>query len=229
MSDFVVPPGWTVDPRRLLLHKTALAIQKSLRLDYEAAVVAAEQAHERLAKLPPIAPKPAPAKLGAVVTAPLARTFQLRAALNRGGSTFSGIAYSGGVVPNFGFAGDMAIDLATLQPIPGRVPVLRNHNPSRVAGHATLVNLRTQLALRDGSFSQITADGRELAALISEGCPLQLSVGITGRAERADPKKPQLVNGRQLRVQTILRACRVLEVSLVPAGADPHATLDRAA
>lgn len=228
MPDFACPPGWTADPQRLLLHKTALAIMKSLNLDYPAAVVAAEQARERLAKLPPITPKAAPtkaapAKLAAVAASATAQRFYLAAPLSaRGGSAFGGIAYSGGVIPNFGPHGDAAIDLSMLA-VDGRVPALFNHDPAKVAGFAVLSNLGTHLAITEGTLSRTTPTGKEIAGLLQEGQPFMLSLGINGRPTRADAKKPTLINGKSLRLDTVFHDARLLEISFVPAGADPSA------
>ena len=47
---------------------------------------------------------------------------------------FSGIAYSGGVVPNYGWYGDSAIDIGSLS-IPDQMFALVNHDPDQRAGH----------------------------------------------------------------------------------------------
>lgn len=139
---------------------------------------------------------------------------------------FSGIAYSGGVVPNYGWRGDMAIDLASMQQPGDRVPITFGHNDDDVeqtVGWARVVNDGQTLTLADGRFSAATESGRKVAALMAEGQPFMFSVGVNGRAFDADKAKPTTLNGRALPVDTVLRDTRLLHVSFVHAGADPHA------
>ena len=135
---------------------------------------------------------------------------------------FSGVAYSGGVVPNYGWAGDMCIDLASMT-TPTKVAVLRNHDPNQVVGHAMVACDGTQLLLTDGAFSEVTAAGKEVAGLMAEGQPWALSVGVNGRAQFFEPKRKVSCNGRDMEVDCMLEKTRLLEVSFVPAGADPNA------
>jgi hypothetical protein len=136
---------------------------------------------------------------------------------------FRGMAYAGGVVPNHGWAGDMAIDLASLSLPPGDVPVLRNHDPDQIVGRARLSNDGTQLQVVDGRFSGVTDVARETSALMAEGHPWKLSVGINASMTSVDRAKPVMLNGRNLTVDSIYRNARVLELSFVPSGADPSA------
>lgn len=135
---------------------------------------------------------------------------------------FRGVAYSGGVVPNYGWAGDMAIDLATLQ-APTEVAILRNHDPNQIVGKAKVACDGSQLTLVDGSFSDATAAGKEVAALMAEGQPWALSVGVNAKAQFFEPKRKVQCNGQALEVSCLLQNARLLEVSFVPAGADPNA------
>lgn len=135
---------------------------------------------------------------------------------------FSGVAYSGGVVPNYGWAGDMAIDLASMT-APTEVAILRNHDPNQIVGRARVACDGTQLLLTDGVFSEVTAAGREVAGLMAEGQPWALSVGLNGRVQFFEPKRKVSCNGRDIEVDCMLERTRLLEVSFVPAGADPNA------
>jgi hypothetical protein len=136
---------------------------------------------------------------------------------------FGGVAYSGGVVPNHGWNGDMAIDLASLSLPSGDVPVLRNHDPNQIVGRARLLNDGSQLTITEGRFSDVTDVGREVAALMGEGHPWALSIGINGTLKSCDKKKPIEMNGRSMAVDAAFRNSRVLELSFVPSGADPNA------
>lgn len=138
-------------------------------------------------------------------------------------TSFNGVAYSGGIVPNHGWSGDMAIDLSSLQLPDGYVPVLRNHDPDQVVGRARLSNDGKELRVVEGRFSAVTDVARETSALMGEGHPWKLSIGVNARSETADRAKPVQLNGRRMAVDTVLRNGRVIELSFVPSGADPNA------
>jgi hypothetical protein len=209
------PPGFTVDPVSERLHRAALTFQiEHAGASYLAAVDAVE-----LQAQPPEG-------VQGVVTLHLRASsplwVELKATADVSSATFGGLAYSGGVVPNFGFAGDLAIDLATLS-APARVPVLLNHDPNQIVGHASVSNDRVTLQMQDGRFSNSTEAARIVSGTRAEGQPWALSVGINGRYEAADRAKWTELNGRTLNVDTIMRNARLLEVSFVPSGADPDA------
>lgn len=115
----------------------------------------------------------------------------------------------------------MAIDLASLSMPATEVPVLFNHDPNRIVGRATVVNDGRQLTVTQGRFSAVTDDGKQVAALMGEGHPWQLSVGLNGKTFDADRNKPMKLNGRTLAVDAVMRDGRLLEFSFVPSGADP--------
>jgi hypothetical protein len=73
----------------------------------------------------------------------------------------------------------------------------------------------------EGDFLQATEIGRQVAAELAEGAPWQYSIGFTAPLDRYDTPRDVSVNGRTLRVNGLFRAPRLLEVSFVPAGADP--------
>lgn len=136
---------------------------------------------------------------------------------------FAGIAYSGGVVPNYGMAGDMAIDLGSIDLPRAEVPILLNHDPNKIVGRATVVNDGKQLTITSGTFSTVTEYGKQVAGLMGEGHPWQYSVGIAGKARGVKRDTPTKLNGREMALDTLLHKTRLLEVSFVPSGADPHA------
>lgn len=140
-----------------------------------------------------------------------------------GAAQFGGVPYSGGVVPNWGWHGDMAIDLASLQAIPGEVAALRDHDTSKIVGRAVLKNDGREIRIERGTFSTVTADAKEVSATLAEGHPWKLSLGIKGRFESLGQKRTVQLNGRSMEVETILRSGRILEFSFVPSGADPEA------
>lgn len=131
---------------------------------------------------------------------------------------FSGVAYSGGLIPKFGAFGDAAIDLATLQPSE-RLFMLVNHDPNERAGHGRVWIEDNQIRV-EGQFAKSTEAGRQIAAEFRDGAPWQLSVGLQYQAHH--PKGTALVNGQTLAVKTIFAHAAVREVSFVPMGADPN-------
>lgn len=136
---------------------------------------------------------------------------------------FSGVAYSGGMVPDFGWLGDVAIDLATMS-VPDRGFSLVNHDPNQRAGHFSPALDENQLRVA-GVFSKTTESGQSVAGEFSEGAPWKLSIGINGRFESYDRSTQVNVNGQQLIVDGIFRNARLLEVSFVYADADPNTSV----
>lgn len=153
---------------------------------------------------------------------PVYFTFAAEVATDGGGlaSGFSGVAYSGGVVPQFGWLGDVAIDLSTLT-LPPRTFALLNHDETQRVGHCRAVLDGGALRVV-GSFSKTTPAGQTVAGEFAEGAPWELSVGIQGRLESYDRPCQIVLNGREMTVDGVFRDARLMEVSFVPAGADPN-------
>lgn len=136
---------------------------------------------------------------------------------------FEGVAYSGGVIPGYGWHGDAAIDLASLSLPEGQIFALVDHDPGKRAGKLT-AQLAGNQVLVSGEFFAATEAGKEVAALFSEGAPWQMSVGIQAKAENGDRRTVE-VNGKSLSVDTVFRQAVLREVSFVPVGADPHTSV----
>lgn len=133
---------------------------------------------------------------------------------------FAGVCYSGGVVPNYGMFGDIAIDLATLQQ-PGKALFsLVNHDPNQRAGKCVISNDGRQVSI-DGTFMSTPA-GSQVAREFAEGAPWEFSVRINGRPDVFEQPTTIDLNGRAMTVDTVFRNASVREVSFVPAGADPN-------
>jgi phage head maturation protease len=139
---------------------------------------------------------------------------------------FSGVAYSGGVIPHYGWLGDVAIDLATLQNAQGdALPILVDHDQriDAIAGRGRIFKAADAQGLPflavEGEISQATEAGRKVAALFAEGHPVQLSVGM--HANVREVSEPVSVNGRSMKVAALFENAVVREVSFVAVGADP--------
>ena len=135
---------------------------------------------------------------------------------------FSGIAYSGGVVPNFGWSGDVVIDLSTMKMPTKRVFALINHDPDQRAGVLSISQSEDAIRV-EGEFLDTEA-GRSVASEFKQGAPWEFSVGVQGKSRSVDRSTPVTVNGRQMTVDTIIENAHFREVSFVPAGADPNTT-----
>jgi phage head maturation protease len=140
---------------------------------------------------------------------------------------FSGVAYSGGVIPNYGWLGDVAIDLESLKNDQGEeIPILVDHDQSidGIAGKGRIFKATGSDGLPflsvEGELSQATDAGTKVAALFAEGFPVQLSVGM--QANVREVSEPTTVNGRAMDVSAIFEDATVREVSFVPVGADPN-------
>lgn len=134
---------------------------------------------------------------------------------------FEGLAYSGGVIPNYGLYGDSAIDLGSMVVSDKPVFALVNHDSNQRAGKVELRKIESGL-MASGTFSLSTDAGRQVAAEFSEGAPWEFSVGINAEVE-VFPKRSEIeLNGRAMSVDTVFRKARVRELSFVPAGADPN-------
>lgn len=145
---------------------------------------------------------------------------------------FSGVAYSGGVIPAYGWHGDVAIDLDSLQnPDGDSLPVLENHDGriEAIAGRGVInrfVNEDGIAELRiEGALTSATEAGRRVAQLLAEGFPLQLSVGMT--ANLRETSEPIQINGQTLKVAAVFENALIRECSFVPVGADPDTKVAR--
>ena len=204
--------GAQFDPSRLALHRRAI----QFRAETGAGYIAAVQAVERDVMMLSLRAEPDGRA-----------TMRLRAtAVMESQSAFSGLAYSGGPVD--AYDNTYAIDLEQLKiPSTGEVSLLRNHDPNQVAGRCQVTNNGKTLRIERGTFTQVTAAGREASGLYAEGHPLSLSVGVSGRMEQLGGRKSKaVINGRQQQLSAVIRNARLLEVSLVHAGADPEASID---
>ena len=139
---------------------------------------------------------------------------------------FAGVAYSGGIVPQYGWLGDVAIDLATLQnPDGDKLPVLIDHDASieAIAGRGQITRVTTAAGLTElhisGELTAATEAGQRIARLMAEGYPLQMSVGMVANVREVSQAVP--LNGRTLNVKAVFEQPLIREVSFVAVGADP--------
>jgi hypothetical protein len=134
---------------------------------------------------------------------------------------FSGVAYSGGLIPGFGHLGDVAIDLSDVQ-LPRRAFALLDHDLTARAGWAEF-ELRDNALHVSGQLLDTQA-GREIEHIAAGGGTWQLSVGLTSSIIPASRKR-KTVNGQELELDHILENPIIREVSFVSAGADPNTSV----
>ena len=132
---------------------------------------------------------------------------------------FTGIAYSGGVVPAYG----AVIDLASTAVAP-TMPLLHEHQRDVIVGVVAAASIIDgNITVSGRLFSDMPGTAAEkIGQLAQRGAPFQLSVGLYGYSEQMlDAGQAATVNGRTLSGPVaILRRGTVREVSIVTLGAD---------
>lgn len=135
---------------------------------------------------------------------------------------FSGVAYSGGLIPNYSWYGDTVIDLTSFSIPETPIFALLDHDQTKRVGKLS-ARIDNHQILVDGDFFVSTEEGRTVAALFQEGAPWQLSIGI--QSSIRELLKPINVNGQIFSCRTVLENGHLHEVSFVPMGADPNTTV----
>lgn len=134
---------------------------------------------------------------------------------------FSGVAYSGGLVPSYG----VVIDVASTE-VPARMPLLMEHARDNIIGVVEATERQASRILVAGKlFSDLAgSDAERVAQLSSRGAPYQMSVGLYGYSEDYVPAgMTAKVNGAEFAGPlVVLRGGKVREVSIVTLGADPQ-------
>ena len=134
--------------------------------------------------------------------------------------SFAGVAYSGNIIKNHPFWGDLIFDISTMTSKP-RIPILSNHDMDKIVGSGKL-SFSDRVEVQ-GTISKTTKHGQEAFALIKEeGFPMQESVYIEPESIRNLQKgEKATINGQQLvGPATIFIGGKIKEVSLTPLGAD---------
>lgn len=132
---------------------------------------------------------------------------------------FQMIAYTGAAMD--AAFGTMIIDLDGLEIGRTRKPILRQHDPNRIAGYSDVIEKSDRLVMR-GALSAKTDAGREVAELADEGFPWQASVGIDiDKVDVLEAGSSRTVNGQVINGPAMVISKSMLrEASFVPLGAD---------
>ncbi len=150
----------------------------------------------------------------------LASPVELRAAADGAlPQRFSGTAYSGGLVPDYG----VVIDLASTTYKP-RLPLLDSHMRRDVVGVIEQASTTAAKMVVSGRlFSDMPGSPAErIAQLAQRGAPFEMSVGLFAFTSEVVPAGQSVkVNGQSFAGPvTVLRNGQVREVSIVVLGAD---------
>jgi hypothetical protein len=140
------------------------------------------------------------------------------------GQKFSGIAYSGGLIPRWG---GMVIDLSTTR-VEDSMPVLLVHDDDKVAGVVKQHTIDALgLAVSGDIHTDLEPDAASVVAKAKRGNKYQMSVGIYEFVEHFISKgESEVVNGKTFQGPlVVLKNGVVREVSIVPLGADKNTSV----
>ena len=135
---------------------------------------------------------------------------------------FSIIAYSGGIIPNHWFWGNIAFDLSGTRFDKKKTPVLEEHFTANRIGFTTKQEVTDDVRVEGRFLSNPKA--AELRNDIKDGFPMQASLFIQPEnIEHVKEGEKTEVNGRQLKGPgTVFRKARIKEVSMCAFGADSN-------
>jgi phage major head subunit gpT-like protein len=111
------------------------------------------------------------------------------------------------------------------------IPLLRQHDPGRIVGHADKVDITASNVTVEGPISATGPDAQEVISSSANKFPWKASVGVDPlRVEFLAAGKTAKVNGRDFTGPlNIVHASRLVEVSFVPIGADSNTSANVAA
>lgn len=136
-------------------------------------------------------------------------------------SRFTGIAYSGELMPSFGAVVDL--DSTT---VPAQMALLSEHERTNIIGLVeTTSKANNRLIVGGTLYSDMAGSAAEkIAQLAARGFGFQMSVGLFHYSEEYVPQGVTArVNGRNIPGPvTVLRNGKVRECSIVALGADPN-------
>ena len=136
---------------------------------------------------------------------------------------FSGTAYSGDVIDNHWYWGNVIFDMATMT-VPPKLPALIDHSRSQRAGYVTDFAIDNAKGFTVNGVLLSNKDGKAVAQDSDEGFPWQMSVHIEPKSiEEFAAGEQVLVNGRQfIGPLTVFRNSTIVEVSFTATGQDSN-------
>lgn len=136
---------------------------------------------------------------------------------------FSGKAYSGEVIDNHSYWGNVIFDMATMT-VPPKLPALIDHSRSQRAGYVTESSIDNANGFTVNGVLLTNEHGKAVAQDSDEGFPWQMSVHIEPRSiEEFAAGEQVTVNGRQFTGPlTVFRNSTIVEVSFTATGQDSN-------
>lgn len=135
---------------------------------------------------------------------------------------FSIAAYSGAPVEVGGFFSPVILDLAGMKAARQKMPILRDHDSSRIVGMSEKVSIDAEGVNLSGVVTGDNSDATEVVSQAKNGFEWQASVGANiVRREFLEVGKKAVVNGREVSGPMIIaRESLLRETSFVALGAD---------
>lgn len=139
-----------------------------------------------------------------------------------GKRTFDGITYSGGLIDNHYFWGDLVFDLENLE-VAEKCPALINHEANRRAGFVTSSVVNNDVGIQVFGNMLTNSHAQEVIQDADDGFPWQMSVHIEpGRIDTIETGEVT-VNGRVFSAPiTVFRNNVIREAGFVAVGADKN-------
>lgn len=132
-----------------------------------------------------------------------------------------GVAYTGVPMRVQGFYYPVVVDLDSVKPVAASIPLLRDHDPMRVAGHVDSATVMASKMKCEASLSGIADHTNEVVHNSQNGYRWQLSIGANGQREFHEEGKTVKVNGRNWTGPLyVMRNSEIREISVVALGAD---------
>jgi len=153
------------------------------------------------------------------------RAMLLQPAEEGGKPRFRLAAYSGGIIPNHWWWGNVALDLDGMAMGRPDIPVLREHISECLVGYADRVAVEPEGLVVEGPFNLVTKDSKEVYELAKVGHPWQASIYFAEphTIEEVSAGETAEVNGRTLTGPgTVFRKWRLREASFCTLGADEN-------
>lgn len=140
------------------------------------------------------------------------------------GREFSSVAYSGDMIMNHPFWGNLIFDTANLK-AKQQIPILLNHDHTKIVGFGNLKVKNSQI-LVDGKIFHTSEYGKQVQNFADEGFQWQQSVHIEPEyIEKVPAGKKLVVNSKEFILDkeiTVFKNSVIKEASFVPLGADAN-------
>lgn len=144
---------------------------------------------------------------------------------------FRMVAYTGGSMLLGGWPHPVVVDLSGMKVTAKARPILRDHEPGKVVGHTTTVDIQPARISVEGVLSADNLFSREVATSAGNGFPWQASIGAkVDKAVFVEEGESVTVNGRKFTgPMYVARRTTLGEISFVALGADDNTSARLAA